>query len=612
MLAIIDLNEFAPVLNDAAFSVAENATNGTLVGTVTATDADATHGGFSYAIAAGNALGIFALDDSGRITVADKTNLDRESVSQVVLTVQVSDNGPGTAQTDTATVTIAVTDENEFAPVLNDAAFAVAENAANETLVGTVAATDTDATKGGLSYAITAGNALGIFAVDHSGQITVAGRTNLDRESVSQVVLTVQTSDNGPGTAKTDTATVTISVTDENEFAPVLNDAAFSVAENAANGTVVGTLAATDADATHGGFSYTITAGNALGIFAVDDSGRITVADTTNLNRESVSEVVLTVQVSDNVPGESLTDTAQVAIAIEHLNHPPQVVQPIPDQQATENFTFAFTVAAGTFADPDSGDPLTYDARLSSGEALPGWLSFDTATRRFSGTPPFDANATDDPLLVAVIATDSENLTAQATLTLLVRENPRPWQNPLDPLDVLPDGGVNPADALAGINFVNANGSIELPSPPSPLGPPPYLDVDGDGWIRPQDVLALINYLNGQSAGGEGEARAAERQDIVDTVLGGSAGLLSWSEGPAILRMGDALSASRPAPDAVRDPHGEREDYFLEPQEPLATLWAAEREDEKTQDEHCDGLFAALVDEVFADTAGLWSGTQLP
>jgi len=99
------------------------------------------------------------------------------------LTVQVSDGGPGTVRTDTATVTINVTDVNEFDPVLSDATFSVAENSVNGTSAGTVTATDEDATKT-LSYSITGGNTLGIFGINGgTGQITVVDKTNLDREA---------------------------------------------------------------------------------------------------------------------------------------------------------------------------------------------------------------------------------------------------------------------------------------------------------------------------------------------------------------------------------------------------------------------------------------------
>ncbi len=47
---------------------------------------------------------------------------------------------------------------------------------------------------------------------------------------------------------------------------------------------------------------------------------------------------------------------------------------------------FSFTVAAGTFRDPNSS-ALTYSATQASGTALPSWLQFNAATDTFSGTP---------------------------------------------------------------------------------------------------------------------------------------------------------------------------------------------------------------------------------
>lgn len=69
------------------------------------------------------------------------------------------------------------------------------------------------------------------------------------------------------------------------------------------------------------------------------------------------------------------------------LAAPPTVSNPIPNQTATENVAFNFQFAANTFADADLGDSLTFTAQLNGGGALPGWLSFNTATRTFSGTP---------------------------------------------------------------------------------------------------------------------------------------------------------------------------------------------------------------------------------
>ena len=78
----------------------------------------------------------------------------------------------------------------------------------------------------------------------------------------------------------------------------------FSVAENSANGTAIGTLVATDGDVTPTTFqNWTITGGNSGG--GVRHQRRapaqITVADSGLLDRETVATFTLTVTVSDGV-----------------------------------------------------------------------------------------------------------------------------------------------------------------------------------------------------------------------------------------------------------------------------------------------------------------------
>ncbi|MGI9517880.1 MAG: DUF4347 domain-containing protein, partial [Pirellulaceae bacterium] len=100
-----------PNINDDTFAVNENASNGTPVGTVTASDPDAADT-LSYTIVAGDPTGIFAIDASGNITVADGAQLDYESITSFMLTVEVTDDGvPGLS--DTATITVNVNDLNE-------------------------------------------------------------------------------------------------------------------------------------------------------------------------------------------------------------------------------------------------------------------------------------------------------------------------------------------------------------------------------------------------------------------------------------------------------------------------------------------------------------------
>lgn len=119
-LGIVDIGAFEaqtnpnqpPVLGSQSFSVAENAVNGTSVGTVAASDPD---GGqtLTYAILGGNTGDAFAINPTtGEITVANRAALDFETTPSFNLTVQVTDNGtpPLTAAT-TVTITLLNLDE---------------------------------------------------------------------------------------------------------------------------------------------------------------------------------------------------------------------------------------------------------------------------------------------------------------------------------------------------------------------------------------------------------------------------------------------------------------------------------------------------------------------
>jgi len=299
----------SPNVDDQTFSVAENSANGTSVGTVLATDPDAGQS-LSFAITGGNTGGAFAINSAtGQITVASAGQLDFETTPQFLLTVQVIDSGTP-ALSDTATITVDVLDVNE-SPNVNNQSFSVAENSAGGTSVGTVVATDPDAGQS-LSYAITGGNTGGAFAINSStGQITVASASQLDFENASSFSLTVQVTDSATPPLS-DTATITVNVLDVNE-SPNVNNQSFSVAENSASGTSVGTVVATDPDAGQS-LSFAITGGNTGGAFAINSStGQITVASASQLDYETTPQFLLTVQVTDS-GSPAMSSTATMTI----------------------------------------------------------------------------------------------------------------------------------------------------------------------------------------------------------------------------------------------------------------------------------------------------------
>ncbi len=346
----------APVVNDQGFNVDENASNGTSVGTVAASDANSGDT-LTYAITGGTGQTAFTINSStGEITVADSAQLDRETTTSFTLTVEVTDDGVGTLS-DTATITITVDDVNDNAPVVTPSqSFNITEAASNGDSVGTVVATDGDTTGSLTGWTITAGNGDGIFQINSStGEITIANNTNLDREVAGSYVLGIQV---GDGVNTSTTETVAITVTDANDTAPVITASqSFNISEAAGNGVSVGTVAATDADTTGSLTGWTIVSGNGDGVFQINSStGEITIADDTNLDREVTGSYVLGIQVGDGV---NTSGTETVAITVTDANDTAPVItasQSFNISEAAGNGVSVGTVAA---TDADTTGSLT-------------------------------------------------------------------------------------------------------------------------------------------------------------------------------------------------------------------------------------------------------------
>jgi len=121
--SIVKLNNInsPPVIAPQTFTVAENAPNTTLVGTVVATDPNAGQTK-TYSIISGNTSGAFSINASnGNILVTNMTVLNFEVTPSFALVVKVMDNGNPSLSAQ-ATITINLTDVNE-APVVVDQTF---------------------------------------------------------------------------------------------------------------------------------------------------------------------------------------------------------------------------------------------------------------------------------------------------------------------------------------------------------------------------------------------------------------------------------------------------------------------------------------------------------
>jgi hypothetical protein len=131
----------------------------------------------------------------------------------------------------------------------------------------------------------------------------------LDYETKPSYSLSVLVFDGLYSDTATISATVTDVIEDPGNAAPQADDSVHSVAENAAVGSLVGTVSASDVDGDD--LSYAITGGNSGGAFAINNTtGAITVASP--LDYETTNAYTLKVSVSDGALSDAATITVNV------------------------------------------------------------------------------------------------------------------------------------------------------------------------------------------------------------------------------------------------------------------------------------------------------------
>jgi hypothetical protein len=400
----------------SAATVAENAANGTLVGTVTATDPDA-GGTHSYAfVPGGNAGGRFSINAAtGAVTVNQGNLIDFETSPEHAVVVRVTDQGG--LSTEKAFI-ITVTDAND-APIItsngggSSGATSLSENVS---LVTTVTSTDPDL--GNIvTYSIAGGADAGLFTINPaSGALTFVTPpdfevpTDADGNNIYEVI--VRASDG----LLSDTQAISVTVVDAND-PPVITSngggaaAATTAAENG-NGLIT-TITATDVDpgAT---ITFAITGGADAAKFAINSiTGALRFLNPTqdfenpdDANGDGVYDVV--VQALD---GQGGTDTQVISVALADINDAPIITS--NGGGATTAVTFiegsgnVTTVAA---SDQDAGAVVTF---VISGGADAAKFTINPATGVLTFvTPPDYETPTDvngDNIYEVIVTADDGN-----------------------------------------------------------------------------------------------------------------------------------------------------------------------------------------------------------
>ena len=422
-ITVTDVNESPVIKSGTAVSVAENFGTDRAVYTVSATDPEGAT--LTYSFGGGTDDSKFTMDAAGVVKFngsPDFENPDDAGQNHVYdIIVRASDG----TNFKTQAVGITVTDVNDNDPVITSStSTSVAENVATTTAVYTASATDQD---GGatLTYSLVGTDDDSKFSINGStGAVTFNGKPNYeaadDKGGDHVYNITVQVSDGG----KTSVQSVAITLTDVNEFNPVIGSgAATSVAEGVATTTAVYTASATDQD---GGatLTYSLVGNEDDSKFSINAStGAVTFNAQPNYDAaddQGGDHVYnITMQASD---GEKST-TQAVAITVTDVNASP-VIRSDTAVSVAENFgtdTAVYTVSA---TDPE-GATLTYSLSPGADNDL-FKIDGKSGVVKFKNMPDYetpDDSGADHVYDITVQASDGDKSTTQAVAIIVTDVN---------------------------------------------------------------------------------------------------------------------------------------------------------------------------------------------
>ncbi|XP_069628056.1 cadherin EGF LAG seven-pass G-type receptor 2 isoform X1 [Haliaeetus albicilla] len=372
-VTVSDANDHDPAFEQPEYreSVRENLEVGYEVLTVRATDGDAgPNANVLYRLLnAGGANEVFEIDPRSGV-IRTRGPVDREAVEAFELLVEATDQGqePG-PRSATATVRIAVEDDNDNAPQFSEKRYVaqVPEDVAPNSAVLRVTATDRDKGSNALvHYSIVSGNTRGHFYIDaQTGALDVV--SPLDYEVSKEFTLRIRAQDGGRPPLSNISGLVTIQVLDVNDNAPIFVSTPFqaTVLENVPVGYSVIHVQAIDADSgDNGRLVYTLLETGAGFPFTINNStGWIVVAS--ELDREAVDFYNFGVEAQDqgNPP---MASSASVSVTILDVNdNSPEFTQREYSARLNEDAAVGTSVLTVSAVDRDANSVITY--QISSG-----------------------------------------------------------------------------------------------------------------------------------------------------------------------------------------------------------------------------------------------------
>ena len=405
VIYVMDENDNDPVLiprlnskgeDSYIFYLAENEPGNSVVGRITAVDADiGRNAELSYKF--GGSLNTdfqyFTIDSSTGF-IWSTVSIDREDFHRengqdsMQFDVIVSDNGIIKSRTASVTITIEIVDRNDNAPEFSESSYGatISEGANINTEIITVQASDIDkGVNGDITYRIDKSKDSTKFTIDSkSGVISLIG--NLDRETKDEYVVIVIATDGGEPALFTKTE-VRIKVSDINDEVPVFSrdKVSLNLSEDTKVGQIIHTFEAHDKDTGENGrIRYAMGVSGSIGsrsLLTVNPlNGQLTLSG--SLDRESKDSYEFNILAIDNGKPQR-TGSVAVIINVNDVNdNSPIFTSPNILVSVAENTPIGTIVHRFDATDPDQGNNGTIEYSVKNTEGTVSAFTINSATRR--------------------------------------------------------------------------------------------------------------------------------------------------------------------------------------------------------------------------------------
>ncbi|KAM3612897.1 uncharacterized protein V6R79_016617 [Siganus canaliculatus] len=386
-ITVLDVNDNAPVFTKAIYKAAipENAPKGTVITTVSASDADeGSNSKITYSISntAAEARDMFEIDEvSGNLIL--KSSVDYEKSRHYQIHVQASDEG---GLTDSCKITVEVIDINDNKPVINimSQTNVIPENSKPETVVTMVNVQDIDSGDNGKVHCTINEHIPFQLKPTSRNFFNLVTDSELDRELASEYNITVTCSDEGVPSLSS-SVTLTLQISDVNDNAPVFERSSYEayIVENNTPGHSIFTVKATDADWNQNArVSYILEDSSVNGVPVSSyvsvsaDSGVIHAVR--SFDYEQIKDFHVRIRAQDG-GSPPLSSNVTVKILIQDQNdNPPQVLYPVQTggsmvaEMVPRSADVGYLVTKVVAVDVDSGQNawLSYKLQKATDRAL--------------------------------------------------------------------------------------------------------------------------------------------------------------------------------------------------------------------------------------------------